>query len=344
MASNLATWSENASWRAETPSTGRPLVAQPQCAAPPPRTLWSQATGPTALRARPTVEAWNLPANTLVVLPSPRGRTGRSKTSSEAPRPGFEPGTYRLTAGRSTVELSRNGRALDCRGQSGTDLQVYEATRQRQRPPDPVAALVPTVVDVPRRGPGGARHRRRRHDQPDRRRAARRGASCPARARRCAGLRGQLDGGGGGVGSTRRGRAGDGRPRRPDLHRQPRARALVSGRRRDARARGATRGCRGWRPSSTTWRAQLPPARRSSSRTRAPPAACTTAWRHDPERRAAGAARAAGAPRDHQRLARRGGPDGDQPAAAAHGHQGLRRHLAGARASAWTGWSISATT
>src|ERR1700680_5209201 len=25
-----------------------------------------------------------------------------------APRPGFEPGTYRLTAGRSTVELSRN--------------------------------------------------------------------------------------------------------------------------------------------------------------------------------------------------------------------------------------------
>ena len=26
-----------------------------------------------------------------------------------APRPGFEPGTYRLTAGRSTVELSRNG-------------------------------------------------------------------------------------------------------------------------------------------------------------------------------------------------------------------------------------------
>ena len=27
-----------------------------------------------------------------------------------APRPGFEPGTYRLTAGRSTVELSRIGR------------------------------------------------------------------------------------------------------------------------------------------------------------------------------------------------------------------------------------------
>jgi hypothetical protein len=30
-----------------------------------------------------------------------------------APRPGFEPGTYRLTAGRSTVELSRSAVHLD---------------------------------------------------------------------------------------------------------------------------------------------------------------------------------------------------------------------------------------
>src|SRR5260370_16176481 len=47
----------------------------------------------------------------------------------KAPRPGFEPGTYRLTAGRSTVELSRNDvrlETLELTREPGRPVEVYE--------------------------------------------------------------------------------------------------------------------------------------------------------------------------------------------------------------------------
>src|SRR5207244_6115523 len=53
--------------------------------------------------------AWTAGGNRLGAPRAARRRAPAIRTCVLlAPRPGFEPGTYRLTAGRSTVELSRN--------------------------------------------------------------------------------------------------------------------------------------------------------------------------------------------------------------------------------------------
>src|SRR5206468_7268660 len=56
-----------------------------------------------------------------------------SSSEARAPRPGFEPGTYRLTAGRSTVELSRKGALARLKCTKGPLGETTLATRGSKR-------------------------------------------------------------------------------------------------------------------------------------------------------------------------------------------------------------------
>ena len=144
-------------------------------------------------------------------------------------------------------------------------------------------------------------------------------------------------------GRTRRRRAARWSARRPDLHRQPRAGDVDASDGREIA------------PEARPW---VPAARDRAGRPGSPAAAARHRRREQRRHRqpalppgartptgpGADAARDPGASRDHQRLAHRRGPDGDQPAAAAHRHQGLGRDLAGRASTSWTAWSTWATT
>ena len=83
-----------------------------------------------------------------------RSETAKFELEGSAPRPGFEPGTYRLTAGRSTVELSRNadGPRLVRSTVRRSDAQVYESvSRARQRLAD-LSGVVEPVWRAARAG------------------------------------------------------------------------------------------------------------------------------------------------------------------------------------------------